>query len=883
MIKFFTIIFLCISTFAFCQNVSYGTTIITHGYQLSGEAPININDNSAWVLNMANAILERAGNQGCICIYNKLTGNFDVKKGNCGNGETILLYDWGSESNNLSKGFTEASGDALFASLIMGYKNNKFSLTGLHFIGHSRGTIVNSEAIERLLSLKKTSSIYSNSISINQVTNLDPHDWGWNGVISDYDNHPNLNIPCPQNRRPNNGTIAWKGSGFNDSYYQIGNISAILDGRPVDGTFNCDWSKIAIGHSEVHRVYIASIRDFSVGNSTPCQIGGYRLSRIGGASRPNEDNVCDKQMIKYSPEFDFLTAMKIGFSGERIRGIMNGGFDRGDGINIPGWEEHNGATKTRRCQIINGTLSINAYPNQQGEITHNRLYVPIEASFITFERKYNSDYAGKFTILINGNSYNSKEFDKRDNDFVKECIDVSTFQDKIITLSFLLENTSPVFSDIIIDNVKLSATGCKNNSTLFLFDLSGSMNGNGANSNKSKLQQAKDASKATLNSLRNNNSGIPDEVAVLGFSGGCTSDPTTVVSKFETDLALVESRIDAMGAGGGTPLAEAIAASECKLANHLAQTGQNKGKLIILSDGQATCQPIRPNGVYNSGQLGQQIVTVSANQCGGSNIQQPNIKYYTIGFNIGAGSPAERDLQYLAQISGGKYLNVQSQTQLERAFRKFNRTYIPKPNPALSNLPSNSNSQFDKGVSQINSESFTSALETYQAFAGLHADDCHGAYNLALMQEANDFYKKAIANYQKYLSLCPNAPDKDFVEKQILFLEEEFKQFLLFQKEVIKSDLEYLKLHFEKIQNGQSVALAEEFKGFLKEKGDYYINLPELMGRTDRLFKKNSKEVADGLDNCAKTINRNPETWDRDATPVLSMTYLNLERLLNSL
>ena len=220
-------------------------------------------------------------------------------------------------------------------------------------------------------------------------------------------------------------------------------------------------------------------------------------------------------------------------------------------------------------------------------------------------------------------------------------------------------------------------------SSLFLFDLSGSMNERGANSNKSKLQQAKDASKTTLNSLTNNNSGIKPEVGVLGFSGGCTSDPTRVISNFETNLSLVETKINAMGAGGGTPLAEAIAASECKLANHLAQTGQDKGKLIILSDGQATCQPIRPNGVYNSGQLGQQIVTVSANQCGGANKQQPNIKYYTIGFNIAAGSPAERDLQYLAQISGGKYLNVQSQTQLERAFRKFNRTYIPKTKPCI--------------------------------------------------------------------------------------------------------------------------------------------------------------------------------------------------------
>ncbi|HQU59976.1 MAG TPA: VWA domain-containing protein, partial [Saprospiraceae bacterium] len=438
---------------------------------------------------------------------------------------------------------------------------------------------------------------------------------------------------------------------------------------------------------------------------------------------------------------------------------------------------------------------------------------------------------------------------------------------------------SAVVRSQLADKGKNRCNG-KVNATLFLFDLSGSMNEAGANSQKSKLQQAKDASRQTLNALRSNPSGLVEEVAVLGFSGGCVADPTRVVSGFETDLSLVESRIDAMSAGGGTPLAEAIAASECKLAAHLAQTGQDKGKLIILSDGQATCQPIRPNGAYNSGQLGQQIVTVSAGQCGG--LQRPSLKYYTIGFNIAPGSPAERDLQYLAQISGGKYLNVQNQTQLERAFRKFNRTYIPKPYPALSNLPPASNSQFRKGVSQAGSESFAAALESFEAFAQLHEGDCHGAYNLALMQEANDLYRDAIANYQQYLALCPDAADRAFVEGQILFLEEEFQAFLLFQKEAVKSDLEYLKLHFEKIQNGQSLALAEEFKGFLKEKGDYYHKLPELLGRTERLFKSNAREVARGLENCAKTINRNPQSWDRDATPFLSMTYLNLERLLAS-
>ena len=304
----------------------------------------------------------------------------------------------------------------------------------------------------------------------------------------------------------------------------------------------------------------------------------------------------------------------------------------------------------------------------------------------------------------------------------------------------------------------------KVSSTLFLFDLSGSMNSKGGNSTLPKLAEAKAASKFTLNQMKNNPSGVTEEVGVLGFKGGCVTDPTIPVSKFETELSLVETRINSMGAGGGTPLAEAIAVAECKLAYHLQQNKQENGKLIILSDGAATCKKIRPSGVYNSAPLQKIERTISADKCGGGSGTLPNkIKYYTVGFNIRPGTPAERDLQYLAQLSGGKYLNVQNQVQLERAFRKFNRTYIPKENPALKNLSSSANSNFNKGVSQIKSEEFKSALKAWEDFAKRNKQDCHGVFNLALMQEANDFYGLAIENYNNYLTLCPNPSDKESV------------------------------------------------------------------------------------------------------------------------
>lgn len=426
------------------------------------------------------------------------------------------------------------------------------------------------------------------------------------------------------------------------------------------------------------------------------------------------------------------------------------------------------------------------------------------------------------------------------------------------------------------------AKGCQKNATLFLFDLSGSMSNNGGGSIP-KIEQAKNASRQTLASMRNNGQGVKNEVAIYGFQGACQEDPTIEIFRFSPDLAGAEASITNMYPGGGTPLGKAIRAAECKLAAHVTSQGQQQGKLILLSDGQGTCGEIRPNGVYHNAPLQAKGYTIPAGQCGATAGQSVAVKYYTIGFDIPPGSPAERDLQYLSQLSGGKYLNVQNQTQLVRAFRKFNRVYQPKGNPALGGLPATSVSGFRSGVIEIIAEDFKKALAVNKTFVDNHPNDCHGRYNLALTQEANDYYQEAIKNYRQYLHLCPDPVDREFVEKQITFLEEEFQDFLLFQREVVRSDLDFLKLHFERIQNGQSVALAMEFSGFLQEKGSYYEELPRLIANKDNFLINITKDISEALDRCANLIRRKPETWDRDAVPIISMAYLNLKDLLEEM
>lgn len=418
--------------------------------------------------------------------------------------------------------------------------------------------------------------------------------------------------------------------------------------------------------------------------------------------------------------------------------------------------------------------------------------------------------------------------------------------------------------------------------TLFLFDLSGSMAESGA-SGKPKIEEARQAAKSTLQTIRSNNQqGVSQEVGIQTFAGMCVSDPTAPIDPgFTSDLNSVAANIDLIGVpGGGTPLAEAVEASKSKLLGYMASYSLSSARLIILSDGQATCQPVRPADVYAFGQAGQVSVTLSSqSQASPSN---PLVRYFTVGFNIAPGSPAERDLQYLAQISGGKYLNAQNQFELTRAFQKFNRLYVPKPEPALPDVPADALAAFNRGLSGIYNEQFLDALTACRDFTRLQQEDCNGVYNLALMLEANERYKSAVESYERYLLLCPDAGDQAFVQKLIGDLKLDYTAFLEFNRKVVESDMAYLKLHFQKIQNGESIALAYEFIAFINEKRSYYQLLPELLEIDDRNFRANAREVFLGLENCAKMIKRNPRTWDRDASTTLSPTYLFMERLLKS-
>ena len=174
---------------------SAGVTVITHGFRPTGSFP-------PWVEEMGSAILKRAG-KGALWRFDTETdtitditlANVPADLYNLG-GEQVILVDWSSQSNNDTPGFAEGTSHTLY-SLLMGgapcsnceggYREgflgsvdqNGKPQRPFHFIGHSFGTVVNSEAIQRLGALQNP------PIQVEQMTMLDPHDWDQAGLPVD--------------------------------------------------------------------------------------------------------------------------------------------------------------------------------------------------------------------------------------------------------------------------------------------------------------------------------------------------------------------------------------------------------------------------------------------------------------------------------------------------------------------------------------------------------------------------------------------------------------------------------------------------------------------------------------------------------------------------
>lgn len=412
-----------------------GVTVITHGAQFSAGLP-------DWTVTMGQAILDRADgaltgrNVGSLFQHDPANGQWRAvgdaawQNNNSPNDHIVLLYDWTAESGTLADGWLEAAADNLFASLLAVNSNlpgalqttsffatalaagGDGGLLNLHFIGHSRGGVLNSLVGERF-------DKYFGELTIDHVTSLDPHPAG------------PMNDPgyVADNPSANSRVFTYDNVRFADNYFQSDGAYEPLfppdfDGVTTQGAFNfqiptpvLENGGAILEHSDVHSWYYGTITaPFSAGyagfsgagrnndgdttfpeawwatGGVPARTAtGFAFSAIGGA---------DRSALP-------ITGAKIaaGTLATVVDGDMSTGSDGTFSDALPGWEEHGGGGTGPLGGGSDLYFELNAGSDDVFR-RHNPLYFPRHTTAVEYDYWVNDDDAAApddvLQVLVGG-------------------------------------------------------------------------------------------------------------------------------------------------------------------------------------------------------------------------------------------------------------------------------------------------------------------------------------------------------------------------------------------------------------------------------------------------------------------------------------------------
>ena len=398
-------------SFALTQAAAAGTTIINHGFSpnpVPGSGPP-----PRWMETMARAILLEAGDTtecgdlagtplGTVLEYDPASGQWQHVCGSTSpNGEIILLFNWVEESDGLNlggtQGYTEHAGDVLYAALRDPQVPAAFSsvdlLNRVHFIGHSRGTVVNSECVERLAAA---------GIVIDHVTTMDPHPV--NGTLDPVKgDFADWGDPTPQQ---------WDHVTWADNYYRAdggGLIHSLdFDGITIDGACrDIDVGVVvepgndadpvpALEHIEVHAWYHGTIDQAAADDGAgtiiePIEDGlwygvsgiparnmvGFFHTNISGGARPCADasgeppsSPCVSPRTVYNGDFEIVNTIGpdigVGWAGWAYQG-----GNRDAAIGLPTWTSTSpppGSTYYAQVESVNPILDHNWFYVDQSVI-----------------------------------------------------------------------------------------------------------------------------------------------------------------------------------------------------------------------------------------------------------------------------------------------------------------------------------------------------------------------------------------------------------------------------------------------------------------------------------------------------------------------------------
>jgi hypothetical protein len=378
-----------------------GVTVITHGFQFGADQDTTL---PTWVVEMAEHLAARSPTVGSIYFHDRdFSGGESwsaLPEGYTADGaggtpvwnfvnsddpdaEVVLVYDWVWDSAEFAGGWLDAAADNLLASLLnapgaLNVERDSFAAKPLHFIGHSRGAVLNAQTVRRLARPFP-------ELVVDHVTSLDPR--------------PDAAFDDPAMRTYAN--VDWA-----DNFWRTDGAFGDIDGIPVAGAWNLEldenlledggYSGLFSGgeHADTHLWYDATIDPAASvidgvnitaeeadgwwesdvvedADSTPAAFGrdnlGYAWSRLAAGARPeNEDDGArtDPGDLPLPPS------------------VFNGDFELG-GEEVPGWERHGGGGSGYLLTQDGETFLRLEAGNL--ERSHNPLFVPADATKLAFD------------------------------------------------------------------------------------------------------------------------------------------------------------------------------------------------------------------------------------------------------------------------------------------------------------------------------------------------------------------------------------------------------------------------------------------------------------------------------------------------------------------
>lgn len=374
-------------------------------------------------------------------------------------------------------------------------------------------------------------------------------------------------------------------------------------------------------------------------------------------------------------------------------------------------------------------------------------------------------------------------------------------------------------------------------------------------------------------------------VSIMSFGGACSKSSNQTLFDFTTDVEGVAKSLPSAlpKPAGSTPLMLSSEVAFDKLDEFSSRNPWiDTWGLTLVSDGEDTCGDVsgavRPNNVWGYG----------GRSAGGSALLSKvpkNMKIDSVGYDLAPGSKGERDLQYMAHVTGGKYYNAADPRQLRRAIQRLTESYSPRI-VALNEAQSPKfAAALDKAGEALQKKRAPEALKFYRELEadfrreGISSPELY--FNLAQALEANDRYKGAAEYYGLYLKNSPQAADRAVVEQRIATLKQDYRDQFEYYLKIIESDLAYLKDYYKDLYNKNTNLLAAEFAGFVTEKGEFYTNLQDVLEVRAKWLENDSKDLSDSLYNLSDRIDK--PSFDRDAVSLLTLPISQLEEILELL